>query len=55
MNKNIIVKIPKIIVVPMLKNVDETIAGTIIRIEKGLEIPPVKYNKKDNWVKSYIR
>ena len=32
------------IVVPMLKKVDETIAGIIISIENGFEIPPVKYN-----------
>ena len=34
--------IPKIIVVPILKNVDETIAGITKRKEKGLKIPPVK-------------
>ena len=37
------VKNPNIIVVPMLKNVDDTIAGIINRRnEKGLIIPPVK-------------
>ena len=36
---------PKIIVVPMLKNVDETIVGIIIKIENGLKIPPVKYKR----------
>ena len=46
--KNIIVKIPKITVVPVLKKVDETIAGIIISIENGFEIPPVKYNKEVN-------
>ena len=33
---------PKMIVVPMLKNVDETMAGIINKKEKGLKIPPVK-------------
>ena len=33
---------PKIIVVPMLKNVEETMAGITKRKEKGLKIPPVK-------------
>ena len=28
-------------VVPMLKNVEETIAGIINKIENGLKIPPV--------------
>ena len=37
---------PKIIVVPMLKKVEETIVGMINSIVKGFEIPPVKYNKK---------
>ena len=32
-----------IIVVPILRKVDETIVGIIIRIEKGFKIPPVKY------------
>ena len=44
--KELIVMKPKIIVVPILKNVDETIAGTINNKEKGFEIPPVKYNNK---------
>ena len=30
----------------MLKKVDETIAGIIIKIEKGFDIPPVKYSSK---------
>ena len=51
-NKNRIVKIPKIIVVPILKKVDDTIAGIINNIEKGLDIPPVKYNNKLSWNKS---
>ena len=42
-------------VVPLLKKVDETIAGIIISIENGFEIPPVKYNKEVNWIKSYIK
>ena len=33
---------PKMIVVPILKNVEETMAGIIKRKEKGLKIPPVK-------------
>ena len=33
---------PKIIVVPILKNVEETIAGITNKKEKGLNIPPVK-------------
>jgi hypothetical protein len=40
------VKIPKMIVVPILKKVDDTIDGIIIKIENGLYIPPVRYNKK---------
>ena len=36
------VKVPRIIVVPMLRNVDETIVGIIISNENGLKIPPVK-------------
>ena len=36
---------PNIIVVPMLRNVDETIVGIIIKIEKGFNIPPVKYKR----------
>ena len=39
-------------VVPILKKVEETIAGIIKSIENGLEIPPVKYNKAANWIKS---
>ena len=42
------VKNTNIIVVPMLKNVEETIAGIIIKIEKGFEIPPVKYKRTVN-------
>ena len=40
-NSNVVIK-PKMIVVPILKNVDETIAGITNRNEKGLKIPPVK-------------
>ena len=50
-----IVKIPNIKVVPMLKNVDDTIAGIIISNEKGFKIPPVKYNSALSWIKSYTR
>tara|TARA_B100000575_G_C22544756_1_gene348876 strand:+ start:221 stop:379 length:159 start_codon:yes stop_codon:yes gene_type:complete len=42
-NKDVI--IPNMIVVPMLRNVDETIVGIIIKIEKGFKIPPVKYKR----------
>jgi hypothetical protein len=41
-NKKQVIR-PNIIVVPMLRNVDETIVGIIINIEKGFRIPPVKY------------
>jgi hypothetical protein len=44
-NNKIEVINPNMIVVPMLKNVDETIVGIIIKIEKGFKIPPVK-NKR---------
>ena len=37
-----IVSVPKIIVVPMLRKVEDTIEGTIIRNENGFEIPPVR-------------
>jgi hypothetical protein len=43
-NKIEVIK-PNIIVVPILKNVDETIVGIINKIEKGFRIPPVKYSK----------
>ena len=33
---------PKIIVVPILKKVEETIAGIISKKQNGLKIPPVK-------------
>ena len=39
-NKRIVVIKPKIIVVPILRNVEETIAG--ITKEEKVEIPPVK-------------
>ena len=41
-NKSSDVIKPNIIVVPILKNVDETTAGITSRKEKGLKIPPVK-------------
>ena len=34
-----------IIVVPILRNVEETIAGIINKIENGLRIPPVRYKE----------
>ena len=37
--------IPKIIVEPILKKVEDTIAGIINRKQNGLNIPPVK-NKR---------
>ena len=40
-NRSDVIK-PKIIVVPILKNVEETIAGITSKKEKGLKIPPVK-------------
>ena len=46
---------PNIIVVPMLKNVDETIVGIINKIENGLKMPPVRYKSTANWNKSYNR
>ncbi len=36
----------------MLKKVEETIPGTINNNENGFEIPPVKYNKILNCIKS---
>jgi len=54
-NSKIIVENPNIIVLPILKNVDETIVGTIKRIAKGLKIPPVKNNRILNWIMSYIK
>ena len=39
---NIEVMKPRIIVVPVLRKVEETIAGIINRNEKGFKIPPVK-------------
>ena len=47
-NNNKIVNNPKTMVVPMLKKVDETIAGMIISKENGFEIPPVRYNRTAN-------
>ena len=44
-NNKKIVEDPSIIVLPMLRKVDETIVGTIKRIAKGLKIPPVKNNR----------
>ena len=43
-NKKIVAE-PSMIVLPILKKVEETIVGTIKRIAKGLNIPPVK-NKR---------
>ena len=46
------VKIDKFIVLLKFKKVEDTIAGTINKIEKGLVIPPVKYSKKDKYRRS---
>ena len=43
------------IVLPILKKVEETIVGTIKRIENGLNIPPVKYKSVVNCSISYIK
>ena len=40
---------------PILKNVDDTIAGIMRRKQNGLNIPPVKYSKILNWIRSYIK
>ena len=40
---------------PILKNVDETIAGIINKKENGFRIPPVKYKRMLNCIKSYKR
>ena len=52
---NRIVDEPSIIVLPILKKVEETIVGTIKRIAKGLNIPPVKNKRILNWMMSYIK
>ena len=39
----------------MGKEEAETIVGTIIRIEKGLLIPPEKKSSREIWVKSKVR
>ena len=54
-NNKMDVKNPSIIVVPTLRNVDDTIVGIIIRNEKGFKIPPVKYNNMLNCTRSYVR
>ena len=54
-NKNKIVNEPSIIVLPILKNVEDTIVGTIKRIAKGLNMPPVKNKRRLNWIMSYIK
>ena len=38
----------KFIVLFKVKKVEDTIAGTINKIAKGLVIPPVKYSNVDN-------
>ena len=53
-NKRDVIK-PNIIVVPILRKVDETIVGIIIKIEKGFKIPPVKYKRALSWNRSYKR
>ena len=49
------VKNPSMIVVPILKKVDDTIAGIIKRNEKGFIIPPVRYNNALSCIRSYVR
>ena len=44
-----------IIVVPMLRKVEETMVGIINKKENGLRIPPVKYKRILNWIKSHKR
>jgi hypothetical protein len=44
-----------IIVVPMLRKVEETIAGIINKKENGLSIPPVKYKRTLSCIISYKR
>ena len=46
------VLIDRFIVLFKVKKVEATIAGTINKIENGLVIPPVKYNRADNWKRS---
>ena len=46
---------PNIIVVPILRNVDETMVGIINKIENGFKIQPVKYKRILNCIKSYKR
>ena len=41
-NSKPVVRVPRIIVVPMLRNVEETMVGIIISNANGLNIPPVK-------------
>ena len=41
-------EIDKFIVLFKFKKVEDTIAGTINKIEKGFVMPPVRYNKKDS-------
>ena len=41
-NNRHMVRVPRIIVVPILKNVEETIVGIIISRANGLKIPPVR-------------
>ena len=55
MNNKNEVNTPNIIVVPILRNVEETIVGIINKIQKGLRIPPVKYRRILNCIKSYKR
>ena len=55
MNNRNEVSTPNIIVVPILRNVEETIVGIINKIENGLKIPPVKYKRTLNCIKSYKR
>ena len=42
----------KLTVLLKVRKVDDTIAGTISKSEKGFFIPPVKYNKAANCKRS---
>jgi hypothetical protein len=53
-NMNEVIILNKI-VVPILRNVEETIAGIISKRENGLRIPPVKYKRIHSCIKSYRR
>ena len=55
MIKNVTVIIDKFIVLLSDNKVEETIAGIINKIIKGLVMPPVKKRSVANWIRSYIK